>query len=214
MKANEPAERVELPPGDIDTDYVFDPTLSPHVYANGTPSTIKGDDEASNYVIGGGDGSSSSSSTTVGILLMDHGSRNAGSNERLHEMARIYERSIRASSPSAQQRQRVIVRAAHMEIATPTIQDGIESLLEAGVDEIVCHPFFLSPKGRHVSEDIPRIVGQVVEELDIDIPILTTDPIGMNMDVMINAIHAMVKDTSTLLNESSQPKKQQVGRRE
>ena len=36
-------------------------------------------------------------------------------------------------------------------------------------DEIICHPYFLSP-GRHVREDIPRIVNEAVSSLEIEIP--------------------------------------------
>jgi len=65
-------------------------------------------------------------------------------------------------------------------------------------DEIVCHPYFLSP-GRHVTEDIPQILKEAVAALDIDIPVVTTDPVGSNTQLMIGAIHSMVRETSALL---------------
>ena len=173
---------------DVDTDFVFDPTLSPHEYANGTPSVIVGDKDTK-YV-----DKKAPSRGKVGILLMDHGSRNKASNQRLQDMAKLYEQNLGSS--------RVVVRAAHMEIATPSIEDGMAALLEIGVDEIICHPYFLSP-GRHVKEDIPRIVQSAIESLGIDIPVLTTEPVGSSTDVMIGAIHSLVVETSDVLDNRS-----------
>ena len=85
-----------------------------------------------------------------------------------------------------------------MEIATPSIPDGIKALVDLGVDEIICHPYFLSP-GRHVTEDIPRIVNQAVEDLSIKIPVITTEPLGYNTQLMIGAIHSSVRENSKLL---------------
>lgn len=97
---------------------LFDPTLSPHMYPRGTPSMIIGD-EGNNVPQ-----SQPPPPRRIGILLMDHGSRNQASNERLHELARLYQESVDSH---------VIVRAAHMEIATPSIQDGLASLASEGV---------------------------------------------------------------------------------
>ncbi len=51
----------------------------------------------------------------------------------------------------------VIVRAAHMELAEPTIEQGFADCVEAGATEVVAFPYMLSP-GRHSIEDIPRMV--------------------------------------------------------
>ena len=52
----------------------------------------------------------------------------------------------------------VIVRAAHMELAAPTIDDGVASCVAAGADEVIAFPYMLSP-GKHSTRDIPRMVG-------------------------------------------------------
>jgi sirohydrochlorin ferrochelatase len=78
------------------------------------------------------------------ILLVDHGSRRSAANEQLEEVARL----IRARDPGR------IVRVAHMEIAPPTLADGIAECVAAGATEIVVHPYLLAP-GRHSQEDIP-----------------------------------------------------------
>lgn len=95
-----------------DPTQVFDPTLSPHAYPQGTPSTIVGDKVEAQK--------------KVGILLIDHGSKKQASNERLQELARQYQQSVDGN---------VVVKASHMEIAEPTIPMGLEALLEEGVGE-------------------------------------------------------------------------------
>ena len=112
-----------------------------------------------------------------------------------------------------------------MEIAKPSISEGLKTLINAGVgeyllsslwmhscaafagsfcksdtDEIVCHPYFLSP-GRHVKEDIPKIVDEAIFSLKVDIPVETTDPIGSNTKMMIEAIHSLVEAKSPLLRK-------------
>lgn len=95
----------------VDPTQVFDPTLSPHAYPKGTPSAVVGDE---NIV----------AKKRVGILLIDHGSKKQASNDRLEELARIYQENVESN---------VIVKAAHMEIAEPSIPDGLEMLLDEGV---------------------------------------------------------------------------------
>jgi hypothetical protein len=173
----------------VDTNFVFDPTLSPHEYANGTPDLIIGEAGSSEYY-------STTTPKTVGILLMDHGSRNQASNDRLHELAKLYQSTLLLTS-------NVIVRAAHMEIASPSIPEAIQDLLDEGVEEIVAHPYFLSP-GRHVVEDIPEIIASAVRDLNVQIPVKTTDPVGSSTMLMIRAIDTLVKKTSSILNPRRQ----------
>jgi sirohydrochlorin ferrochelatase len=90
-----------------------------------------------------------------------------------------------------------------MEIATPSIPQGLEWLVSQQVDEIICHPYFLSP-GRHVTQDIPQIVQQAIQDLQIDpmsIPVRTTEPVGSNTLLMMGAIHALVKEHSQVLRQ-------------
>ena len=178
--------------GDPDADLfdVFDPRLSPHVYAEGIPECSEEEQASSTHDALSAPAPTmaqgAATRTKVGVLLIDHGSRRASSNDRLLELAAAYERR----SPD-----HYVVRAAHMEIATPSIEDGIRDLIETeGVGRIVCHPYFLSP-GRHVQEDIPELVGAAIETLGVTIPIVTTDPVGSNLDVMIDAIGTLVDES-------------------
>lgn len=155
---------------------VFDPLLSPHMYPSGTPDRVVGDPAPI------------TNKRRIGILLMDHGSRNQGSNDRLHEVARLYQESV--------DQEEFVVAAAHMELASPTIPEGLKTLLDQGVDEVVCHPYFLSAQGRHVSEDIPEIISGAIDALKIDIPVVITPPVGSQTDIMIAAIQSLVKQFS------------------
>lgn len=65
----------------------------------------------------------------VGILLMDHGSRNEASNSRLKRLAELYGTMMSDEN--------VVVVAAHMELANPSIPEGLEILMEQGVGKCV-----------------------------------------------------------------------------
>lgn len=83
----------------------------------------------------------------VGVLLVDHGSRVRAANDALDALRDAY---ARRAPPSWR------VAAAHMEIAAPTIEDGVDALVDDGCGTVVCVPCFLSP-GRHATEDVPRL---------------------------------------------------------
>ena len=82
------------------------------------------------------------------ILLVDHGSRREASNRRLEQLAA--ELRVRSGR---------LVEPAHMEIAEPTITQGLERLVEQGATRVVVVPYFLSP-GRHSMEDVPRLAAE------------------------------------------------------
>ncbi|NLY92641.1 MAG: cobalamin biosynthesis protein CbiX [Myxococcales bacterium] len=81
------------------------------------------------------------------IVLVDHGSKRAEANEALERVAELLRGLVGDS---------VVVEAAHMELASPTIDEAFARCRAAGALEVVVVPYFLSP-GRHVSEDIPRM---------------------------------------------------------
>jgi CbiX len=176
-------------------DY-FDPLLSPHAYPQGINPDNKPDELIKNT------GGSAKITKRVGILIIDHGSKKSASNARLQALAELYQSSMDEQYENdGQGDPLVIVKAAHMEIASPSIPDGLRSLHDAGVDEIICHPFFLSPDGRHVKEDIPEIISSAIETLNIRIPVITTEPVGSNIPLMLNAIHTLVVKNSEIFEE-------------
>ncbi len=85
------------------------------------------------------------------LVLVAHGSRRESSNEEVrHVAAQLAE--------VGGQYERVM--AAFLELAEPLIPDGVQQCLDAGMDEVVVLPYFLSA-GRHVVEDIPAEVAKV-----------------------------------------------------
>ena len=53
----------------------------------------------------------------------------------------------------------VIVHAAHMELAKPTIATGFRHCVDDGATEVIAFPYMLSP-GKHSTRDIPRLVSE------------------------------------------------------
>lgn len=85
------------------------------------------------------------------LLLVAHGSRISESND---EVRRLTE-SVRAQAGAHFD----VVECAFLELAEPSIPDGIERLIAAGADHITALPYFLAA-GRHVSEHIPAELDQ------------------------------------------------------
>ncbi len=83
------------------------------------------------------------------LLLVAHGSRRAESNTEVEQVA------ARLAQVAASEYDGVL--HAFLELAEPSIPDGIDACLAGGADEVTILPYFLAA-GRHVSEDIPEIV--------------------------------------------------------
>ncbi|MCP3983352.1 MAG: cobalamin biosynthesis protein CbiX [bacterium] len=107
-----------------------------------------------------------------GIVLIDHGSREPSANAQLDMLAE----EIATRLPDR------VVRAAHMQLAEPTLADAIDALVAAGAREIAIHPFFVAP-GRHVREDIPRLVAEA-QAKHSSIEIHLTEPLGLHPSVI------------------------------
>ena len=84
------------------------------------------------------------------ILLIDHGSVRAEANHMLTCMANLLQHMVGDD---------VLVRHAHMELAEPSIAQGLAACVEAGATEVIAFPYMLSP-GKHVTRDIPRLVDE------------------------------------------------------
>lgn len=87
-----------------------------------------------------------------GLLIVDHGSRNAEANARLAAFAR----RVALARPDW------LVEHAHMEIATPDFAAGIDALVVRGARAILVHLHFLGT-GLHVRESLPRLAASVRE---------------------------------------------------
>ena len=88
------------------------------------------------------------------ILIIDHGSRRGEANDMLECVANLVQAMAGAD---------VVVRHAHMELAAPSIADGVASCVAAGATEVVAFPYMLSP-GKHSTGDIPRLVAEAAKD--------------------------------------------------
>ena len=118
------------------------------------------------------------------ILLVDHGSRRAEANQQLESIAQL----LRNRDPER------IVRIAHMEIAKPTIAEGLAACVSAGAREIVVHPYLLAP-GRHSREDIPTLSAEAAAGHP-GVAVRVSEPLGVHdklADVVLERVDAAVR---------------------
>jgi sirohydrochlorin ferrochelatase len=83
--------------------------------------------------------------SSVGIIVVDHGSRRAASNEMLEELTR---------TAISERLDYDIVEPAHMELAEPSIATAFDRCVERGATTVVIQPYFLLP-GKHWNQDSP-----------------------------------------------------------
>lgn len=83
------------------------------------------------------------------LLIVAHGSRRAESNDEVRALAQQVARLT--------DDQYHLVGSAFLELAEPSIPDGIQHCIDQGATSITIMPFFLSA-GRHVVTDVPTLV--------------------------------------------------------
>jgi len=88
------------------------------------------------------------------LLVVAHGSRREASNEEVRNVTAQLKKLDSGFTH---------IEAAFLELAEPSIPDGLRKAIAAGASEIVVLPYFLSA-GRHVSEDIPNEIRMVTQE--------------------------------------------------
>ncbi len=104
-----------------------------------------------------------------GFLVVAHGSRKAGANERVFGVVERLRNFFRTE----------LFEAAFMELASPPIDEGVKRLVKKGVDELVVFPFFLF-NGMHSSRDVPRIVRETLDEINSGVRFKMLGPLGMH----------------------------------
>lgn len=105
---------------------------------------------------------------SVGIILVDHGSRHLAANDMLLDAVALFRKETGA----------LIVEAAHMELASPSLEEAFAKCVATGAKEVVIHPYFLSP-GRHSSEDIPRLAEEAATKFP-NVPFRVTEALGLD----------------------------------
>ncbi len=106
------------------------------------------------------------------ILLVDHGSRRPEVNATLECVGRLVAWAAGGG---------VIVRTAHLELAPPTVADGLAACVAAGAREVVVHPYLLGA-GRHAVVDLPRQVDEAAARFP-GVALRVTAPLGVHPDL-------------------------------
>ncbi|MFK8027897.1 MAG: sirohydrochlorin chelatase [Gammaproteobacteria bacterium] len=91
------------------------------------------------------------------LLLVAHGSRRAESNAEIAVVAKSLGEKVKGNYAH--------ISHAFLELAEPSIPEGIDSLVQNGATDVTVLPYFLSA-GRHVHEDVPEIVNLKQKEYD------------------------------------------------
>jgi sirohydrochlorin ferrochelatase len=108
----------------------------------------------------------SHATSATAIILVDHGSTRAESNDLLLETVLAYRRRAPA----------VIVEAAHMELAEPTLAAAFDRCVAQGARFVTIVPYFLGP-GKHLTEDIPRLAAEAARPYE-DVRYVVARPLG------------------------------------
>lgn len=128
-----------------------------------------------------------SSPDEIGIIIVDHGSRRAESNDMLPEIVSQFV----ARGPYA------IVEPAHMELAEPTIDTAFDRCVARGARRVILFPYFLLP-GRHWSEDIPSLARQAAARHP-QVEYLVPAPLGIHplmSDIILDRIDECTEHAS------------------
>jgi sirohydrochlorin ferrochelatase len=110
------------------------------------------------------------------LLIIAHGSRRQASNDEVRQLS---------EKIAGETSEFDLVDCAFLELADPSIPQGLENCIERGAREVVVMPYFLAA-GRHVAEDIPEEVAPVREKYQ-DIKISITPHLGAS-SAMTNAV--------------------------
>ena len=89
------------------------------------------------------------SSDHPAVLLVGHGSKTRGFDHAMQRVAKALRKKKDFFS----------VRCAFLEVAAPSIPEGIAQAVEKGAKEVRVLPYFVLT-GKHVTRDIPNIVAE------------------------------------------------------
>jgi len=109
----------------------------------------------------------------LGIVIVDHGSRRAESNQLFERFVELF----RASTDHE------IVELAHMELAEPGIETALLRCVERGARRVLVAPYFLAP-GRHWAGDLSAqaaaAAAKASARVEGEVSWLVGQPIGLH----------------------------------
>lgn len=113
-------------------------------------------------------------SSRQGLLLVGHGTREPLGVAQFLDLAGL----LAAASPE------VVLEPCFLELAEPTIAEGLGRLLARGIDELIVAPLLLFSAG-HAKEDIPTAVAAALEALGrSDLPRRQTAPLECHPELL------------------------------
>lgn len=116
------------------------------------------------------------------ILLIAHGSRVEAANADLRTLAEMI----------VEKRPEAIVEYAYLELAEPTIPEGLQKCVERGAEEVRMLPWFLSA-GSHVTRDLEGDRRQFQEQHPT-IECILCPPLGLH-PLMIELVLARLEES-------------------
>lgn len=105
------------------------------------------------------------------VLVISHGSHSPKTVEEVSALIQQLQKSKAAD----------FIHYAFLEIASPTIPEGIAECVRRGADEIIILLNFLN-SGKHVDEDIPRIVKEAAGKYP-QVRFRLTPPVGQHLRI-------------------------------
>ena len=107
------------------------------------------------------------------LILVAHGSRRVESNNEIRHLVKKmthFENNFD------------FIGESFLELAEPSIPDGIEQSIKSGAKDIIIMPYFLSA-GRHVVKDVPKDVKKIADKYP-NISIKIAPYLGKSADII------------------------------
>jgi len=134
---------------------------------------------------------------TTGIIICDHGSRRAQSNDSLKDVADRFAARFAADCS--------IVEPAHMELAMPDIETAYTTCVNRGATHIIVLPLFLA-QGKHWTRDIPSLTSQAAAKF-AGTTYQIAEPLGID-DLLLDLLKKRLdaNDQPTLASGEADPR--------
>jgi sirohydrochlorin cobaltochelatase len=115
------------------------------------------------------------------IVLIDHGSQVEASNRLVEAVAA----ELRAGFGPG-----VLVAHAHQGFAPPSLEEAVDAVVRAGATAVTVVPFFLG-RGRHATEDVPRIAAAAMAR-HAGVALHVTPPLGEDASGLADLVRRLV----------------------